>query len=318
VTGGAVDGDGSGPAMRVASAPVSFGVDEILTDDAWMPAPDDMLDWMVDIGYEGTELGAPGYMGDAEEVHRRLASRRLELVGAFLPQHFSRAEKADEDHAWLREQLGLLARGAPEESRPFAILSDHFDEPTRREYSGRIAEHPETWLSQSRFETLVANLHRSAEICRNGGFDVVVHPHAGTYIETADEIGRVLERVDPALLGLCLDTGHFRYGGADPARAADEYRELVRHVHLKDCRPDVLEQVATEGGSLDEALARGVFCPLGQGEAGIDRVLATLSKNGYRGWLVVEQDQSLRSSDTPESVVAGQRANREYLRGLGV
>ena len=53
------------PAMRVASAPVSFGVDEIMTDDAWMPAPDDMLDWMVDIGFEGTELGMPGFLGDA-------------------------------------------------------------------------------------------------------------------------------------------------------------------------------------------------------------------------------------------------------------
>ena len=77
--------------MRVASAPVSFGVDEILSDDAWMPAPDDMLDWMVDIGFDGTELGSPGYMGDGPQVHERLASRGLELVGAFLPQHFSRA-----------------------------------------------------------------------------------------------------------------------------------------------------------------------------------------------------------------------------------
>ena len=40
--------------MRVASAPVSFGVDEILVEDAWRPAPDDMLDWMVDIGVDGT------------------------------------------------------------------------------------------------------------------------------------------------------------------------------------------------------------------------------------------------------------------------
>ncbi|HTS14907.1 MAG TPA: hypothetical protein VMH24_04515, partial [Candidatus Sulfotelmatobacter sp.] len=71
-------------AIRIASAPVSFGVDEILEDDAWMPAPDDMLDWMVDIGFAGTELGSPGYMGDAAEVYQRLSSRGLELVGAFL------------------------------------------------------------------------------------------------------------------------------------------------------------------------------------------------------------------------------------------
>jgi hypothetical protein len=33
---------------------------------------------------------------------------------------------------------------------------------------------------------------------------------------------------------------------------------------------------------------------------------------------VIEQDQALRSSDTPESVVAVQRANRQYLRDLGI
>ena len=39
---------------------------------------------------------------------------------------------------------------------------------------------------------------------------------------------------------------------------------------------------------------------------------------GWRGWLVIEQDQFLRASDTPESVVAVQRANREYLRQFGI
>ena len=30
--------------LRVSSAPVSFGVDEVLSDDAWMPEPEPMLD----------------------------------------------------------------------------------------------------------------------------------------------------------------------------------------------------------------------------------------------------------------------------------
>ena len=175
--------------MRIASAPVSFGVDEIMQDDAWMPAPDDMLDWMVDIGFAGTELGYPGYLGDGAQVRERLSARNLELVGAFLPHHFSRAEKVDEDRAWLRDALRLMADGAPDGSRPFAVLSDHFDEPDRRALSGRIAQHPETWLDAARFRTLVDNLHRVAETCRAAGFEPVLHPHAGTYIETADEIG---------------------------------------------------------------------------------------------------------------------------------
>jgi inosose dehydratase len=304
--------------VRIASAPVSFGVDEIMQDDAWMPAPDDMLDWMVDIGFEGTELGSPGYLGDADAVRERLSSRGLELVGAFLPQHFSRAERADEDRAWLRETLRLIADGTPTGSRPFAVLSDHFDEPDRRALSGRIQEHPEAWLSPARFRTLIDNLHRAGEICRAAGFEPVLHPHAGTYVETADEIARTMDAIDPSLVGLCLDTGHFRFGGADPVVAARDYRSIIRHVHIKDCRTAVMDEVKAEGKGLDEALSRGVFCQLGLGDSGIDEVIEQLRANDYRGWLVIEQDQSLRSTDTPASVVAGQRANRDYLRGLGL
>jgi inosose dehydratase len=304
--------------MRVATAPVSFGVDEIILDDAWMPGPEDLLDWIADIGYEGTELGPPGYLGDAEQVRQRLSSRGLELVGAFLPQHFSRAEKAEEDRAWLRDSLDLIREGAPEGSRTFAVLCDHFDEPDRRAWSGRIAEHPETWLSPARFDTLMSSLHRAAELCRSEGFEVVLHPHAGTYIETADEIARVMDRLDPSLLGLCLDTGHFRFGGADPTQAVHDYHELIRHVHIKDCRIAVMDGVKAEGKGLEEALSRGVFCQLGLGDSKIDSVIAALQSYGYQGWLVIEQDQALRSTDTPESVVAVQRANRQYLRGLGI
>jgi inosose dehydratase len=304
--------------MRVASAPVSFGVDEILVDDAWMPDPEEMLDWMVDIGVEGTELGPPGFLGTAPEVCERLTSRGLELAGAFLPQHLSRDERADDDRAWLRRSLRLIRDGAPVGSRTIAVLSDQFDEPERLAFSGRIQEHPEAWLPAARLETLVANLHRAAEICRHEGFEPVLHPHAGTYVETADEIARVVDRIDPSLIGLCLDTGHFRFGGADPVRAAGDYRELIRHVHVKDCRTAVMDAVKAEGKGLEEALARGVFCPLGEGDAGIDAVLETLRGTGYAGWLVIEQDQFLRATDTRETVVATQRANREHLRRFGI
>ena len=159
---------------------------------------------------------------------------------------------------------------------------------------------------------------RAAELCRAAGFEAVLHPHAGTYVETADEIARVVDRLDPGLVGLCLDTGHFRFGGADPAAAVHAYHELIRHVHIKDCTSRVMDDVKAEGKGLEEALARGVFTELGEGDSGIETVIEALRAHDYRGWLVVEQDRFLRMSDTPASVVAAQRRNREYLRRLGI
>src|SRR5262249_12800041 len=126
------------------------------------------------------------------------------------------------------------------------------------------------------------------------------------------------DAIDPDVIGLCLDTGHFRFGGADPVRAAHDYRSLIRHVHVKDVEPVVREAIRTEGIGLEEALARGVFCPLGQGDVAFGAVLDELRSTAYDGWLVIEQDQFLRASDTPASVVAGQRANREFLREMGL
>jgi len=303
--------------MQVASAPCSFGVDEVAVEDAWMPEPEQMLDWMAELDYAGTELGPPGFLGTGRQVHERLAARGLELVGSFLPQRFSRSEHVAEDQAWLRASLKLIHEATGDGARPFAILSDGVDEVQRRAFSGRIAQHPETWLSASRFDTLISNLHRAAEICREAGFEPVLHPHAATYIETADEIARVVDRMDTSLVGLCLDTGHFRYGGADPASAIRDYAAVIRHIHIKDADTSVLAGVAADGLGVVAAIARGVFCPLGEGDAGIGGAIAALREIGYAGWLVVEQDQLLTIKDTPASLVEVQRGNREYLRQFG-
>lgn len=314
----AVDSRRTERRMRVANAPVSFGVDEILVEDAWMPTPVQVLDMIHGEGYEGTELGPPGYLGTADEVRERLSSRDLELVGSFLPLRFSEAEFAEEDRAWLRGALSLVRDGSPDGSHPFAILCDGFDQPLRMEFSGRIPEHPEARLPEERFPVLIDNLHRAAELALSMGFDVVLHPHAGTFIETADEVSRVMDAIDPSLLGLCLDTGHLRFGGADPTALVHRYHELIRHVHIKDARMSVMDGVKAEGLGLDVALARGVFCELGDGDSGIADVLGALDEHGYAGWLVVEQDRFLTANDTLTSIDASNARNRAYLRSLGI
>ena len=304
--------------LSIASAPCSFGVDEVVTDDAWMPGPDEMLDWMLGIGYAGTELGPPAYLGAGAAARDRLDRRALRLVGAFLPGHFSRADRAPADRDWLREQLTLLRAATPEGSAPLAVLAEAIDEPDRLRYSGRIDLHPEAQLDEARVRVMMDNLHRAAELCREMGFQAVIHPHAGTYIETDAEIEVVVERLDLSLLGLCLDSGHFRYGGADPAQRVRDYRSALRHVHLKDCHTQVLRDCRRDDQGLAEALARGVFTELGKGDSGIDAVVGALREVGYDGWVVVEQDRKLDDSVTRHELVASQRRNLAYLRGLGL
>ncbi len=306
------------PRMRIANAPCSFGVDEVLKDDAWMPGPDEMLDWMLGIGYLGTELGPPGFLGAGAAARERLERRGLALVGAFLPQHFSRADRAPADREWLRTQLGLLREATPAGSDPFAVLCEAIDEPERLRWTGRAERHPEAQLDAARFATMMDNLHRAGELVRSMGFRAVIHPHAGTYIESDAEIARMVDALDASLVGLCLDTGHFRYGGAIPAQRIRDYRSVIHHVHLKDCDRSILDGVIAQDGDLSMALQRGVFAPLGRGSADIAAVVEALHEIGYAGWLVVEQDQFLDAGVTRADLVGGQRRNLAYLHGLGL
>ena len=162
-----------------------------------------------------------------------------------------------------------MADGSPDGSRPFAVLSDHFDEPDRRALSGRIAGAPGDLavggtLRDARSTTSIA-APRSAG---RPGFEPVLHPHAGTYIETADEIARVMD-ADRPLAGRAVPRHGalpVRWGGSGPG--GRDYRDVIRHVHIKDCRTSIMDDVKAEGGGLDEALRRGVFCPLGRGDSG--------------------------------------------------
>ena len=304
--------------IKVAAAPVSWGVFEKTEGDALQMPPEQMLDQMAAAGYEGTELGPPGYFGTAPEMKERLGSRGLSLVGAFMPLRFSRAEHIEEDLTWMRGVMELLDEGRPDEVMPKAVLADASLEPERLRWAGQIDDHPEARLPDERFEVLVANIHRAGELARARGFDPVLHFHAGSYCETGAEIRRVFDALDTSLVGMCLDTGHALFGGADPLALLDDYFEAVRLVHIKDCDRDVLAQVCHSGGGLMEAWDRGVFCELGHGTAGLDPFLEALQAKGYEGWVTVEQDRFLKPADTPEALLALHTRNREWLSARGI
>ena len=269
--------------IKVAAAPVSWGVFEKTEGDPLQLEPEQMLDQMAEAGYAGTELGPPGYFGDAAQVRTRLGARDLSLVGAFLPQRFSRSEHAAADREDMIQALDLLAEGRPDEVMPKAVLSDASLEPERMRWAGQILDHPEAALSPQRFRLLIDNLQRAGEACRERGFDPVLHFHAGSYVESAAEIHATFDALDTSLVGMCLDTGHALFGGADPLELLDSYFDIVRHVHIKDCGLGVLNEVSRSGGGLMEAWDRGVFCELGLGTAGLDGFLDRLQERDWEG-----------------------------------
>lgn len=149
--------------------------------------------------------------------------------------------------------------------------------------AGRVQEEKDG-LSEAVWSSAAKLLKKIAAEVKAMGLRAVFHHHAGTYIATPSEVERLLSTTDPSLLGLCLDTGHYLYGGGHPVEAAQKYASRIWHLHLKDVPGDLLNRARNEKRGFLDAVANGVFCPLGEGDVNIVGVINELQAQGYDGW----------------------------------
>jgi len=279
---------------RLASGPVSWGV-----DFAGAPGNPDwrvVLDGIAAAGYAGTELGPYGYLPPARGPLER---RRLALTGGFLfeplhdPRHRHRITGVARDVASRVRELG----------GGYLLIIDAVSG-ERAATAGRPADARR--LDQSRHEAMVETIAAVAETAVAAGLRPLVHPHAGTYIEFADEVAALR-----GISGFCLDTGHCAYAGIDPVAFYDEAPGSVGCVHLKDLD---LDRVVP--GFWDSVHA-GAFVALGRGGVDFAALLGSMARHGYDGWAVVEQDRAAGSGDAVADLVAS-RAYLDALREAGV
>ena len=298
---------------KLANAPCSWGVLEFESKSA-APTYAQVLDEIAASGYVGTELGDWGFMPtDPAKLGEELHLRRLALLGAFVtirlvdPSSYDASVRTAVSTAKL---LSVVGRDA----MPVIVLSDEpAADATRTRTAGRVA--PGSGLSDAQWAPAVRAVEQIARAVRDAaGLRTVFHHHCATFVETPQEIDTLMARTDPALLGLCLDTGHLTYAGGSPVECLSRYRARTWHVHFKDCEPQVADRARQEGWEYQTALRHGLFCELGKGQVDFPAVLAELDRIGYDGWIVVEQDV-LPSMGAP--LVSATR-NREYLHSIGV
>jgi inosose dehydratase len=307
--------------IRVANAPCSWGALEFEGLAGEPIGYRQMLDELRDTGYTGTELGDWGFMPtDPAALRAELGARGLVMVGAFVPVALKDAHAhADGAAAAVRTAHLLAAVAEPGGTPPLIVLADtNGSDPARTANAGRVT--PELGLSATEWRTFAQGAELVARaVCDATGLATAFHHHCAGYVETPDEIARLLDLTDPDLLGLVFDTGHFLFGAggaeAQTVQAGlDRFGERIRHMHFKDCHPQIAAQSRAEGWDYFEAVRRGVFCELGQGAADFAAASAWLRARDYHGWIVVEQDV-LPGMGAPKESAA---RNRAYLRTIGL
>ncbi len=295
--------------LRVGNAPLSYGAFE-MTVGVFpnVPGPEKYLDEVSSAEFEGTELGVPGYLGEGEELRRRLDQHGLELTGGWCPVRFSEPEHWDEDLAALDQTLSLFAAAGGTDAHP--VFGDGGSE-ARWANPGKGQDDQSLGLDDAGWARFLEGLKRAEDLVRERGFEPSFHPHTSTHVEAPWEIDRLLETSD---IGLLADPGHLLLGGNDPIDAIRSWGPRLNYVHVKDVRLDVLESVIRDGADALEAWQRGIFCELGAGDVDLDGFFSALRETGYTGWIVVEQDRILRDDEPLDEAVEAQIRNRRWLR----
>jgi inosose dehydratase len=296
--------------IQIASAPVSWGIYEF-KDIAPKFHYSQVLDEIAATGYSGLELGPWGYLPtDPVRLRVELDQRGLVLLSSFVPVKLVDAAAHGAAEAFALQVGGLLAAMGAN----YVVLAD--DNGTVPQLVKQAGQRSGTLLDDAQWETVASGVNRIARKIRDElGLQTVFHHHGAGYIETPDETRELLKRTDPDLVGLCLDTGHWHFGGGDAVACIREFGSRVRYLHLKDCSRAVLDRVRREGLDYFQATRAGVYCELGQGMVDFPGVIAEMEKLGYEGWAIVEQDIMTEDPGEPKRL---SQANRDYLKSIGL
>lgn len=268
---------------RLAGAPITWGVCEV-PGWGYQMDPDRVLSEMASLGLVATELGPEGYLPvEADDLRAMLDRHGLGLAAGFIPVVLHHAERWQDERERAIEQIRLLAEAGADVAVVAASTGAH-----GYETSGDLEEH--------QWRDLAAALTELADRAQQEGLDLTIHPHYGTTVEGPEATRKVLDMTD---VGVCLDTGHILVGGGDPVALAREAAERITHVHLKDVDAGLAERVRSGEVTYHDAVTRGLYRPLGEGDVDVATIVETLEDSGFEGWFVFEQDTVL-GDEPPE------------------
>jgi inosose dehydratase len=290
-------------AIRIGCVPIT-----------WKNVPQDqVLSEIAEAGYEGCPV-RPMEGESTDAMLERVAGYGLKPGPGYFEGHFW---KKDQEEAILERARRQAAFTRETGCTELYVAMGGFRAYTTRRGLTRdaVAGHvqPEDAMSGEEFAQAASVLSRMGEITLAEGVSSCVHNHAGTVIETPAEIDRLFSLVNRDVVFMGPDTGHLAWGGADVVPFLRKYADLIKTVHLKDIKREVLEEGRAKEWTYGEFKDHGIFTELGQGTVDIPGLLALLKEAGFEGWVLVETDVTQLPTALESAILS-----RQYLRTLGL
>jgi inosose dehydratase len=269
--------------VRIGINPISWSNDDLPALGGETPLETALREG-AEIGYEGFELGNK-FPKDPQALKAKLAEFGVACVSGWYSGQLAEGSVADEVQRCVAHMAKLQAQGCKVVvyGEVAGSIQGQIDMPLGRR--PRFAAELQWKAYGERLTEFGQHLQSSY------GLTLAYHHHMGAYVESPEDVDRLMAVTGPSV-GLLFDTGHAFYGGAtDPVALLKRQLHRVVHVHCKDVRPAVIAQARNDGWSFLRGVINGTFTVPGDGVIDFDAVLSTLHAGGYEGWLVVEAEQ---------------------------
>lgn len=303
--------------MNICGAPCCWGVDDV--KNPYLPSWKTVLKEAGEAGYRAIELGPYGYIPiDVDQVTSELKKNDLAIVAGTIfddlvsEENYANVLRQTEEICELITKLPMLkVHEGQHFPTPYMTVMDWGHD--ERDYAAGHSDRAPR-LSEEQWNQMMNHIKGICQKAKEYGVRPVIHPHAGGYIEFADEIEALVRDIPYDLAGLCLDTGHLFYSGMNPSEWLRKYADQLDYVHFKDVDQKVYQQVMQEKIRFFEACGKGAMCPIGDGSLNYPEIKDTLEEIGYSGYITIEQERDPRNSDTSLRDV---KASVEYLKSVG-
>ena len=251
-------------------------------------------------GFTGSEVGNK-YPKDPEVLKKALELRGVEICNQWfssflITKPFEAVEKEFRAQLTFLKAMGAKVIGASEQSHS---VQGQMDTPV---FGHKYEMNDEEW------DTFCTGMNKLGKIAKEEyGIALTFHHHMGTVVQSLAEVDRMMENTDPEYVSLLFDTGHFTYCGEDPLEVVKKYVHRIKHVHLKDIRPEVVEQVKKENMSFLAGVRAGAFTSPGDGCINYDPIFKVLEDAGYEGYMVVEAEQDPAKANPLEYAIRARK-----------
>ena len=251
-------------------------------------------------GFTGSEVGNK-YPKDPEVLKKALELRGVEICNQWfssflITKPFEEVEKEFRAQLAFLKAMGAKVIGASEQSYS---VQGQMDTPV---FGHKYEMNDEEW------DTFSTGMNKLGKIAKEEyGIALTFHHHMGTVVQSLAEVDRMMENTDPEYVSLLFDTGHFTYCGEDPLEVVKKYVHRIKHVHLKDIRPEVVEQVKKENMSFLAGVRAGAFTIPGDGCINYDPIFKVLEDAGYEGYMVVEAEQDPAKANPLEYAIRARK-----------